>query len=144
MICHILTMGIPEPLQRILENAAREEKLLLFSLPDMETAERLLVHGKPGVVIVDLELFTQSAPDFLGKIRRQSPCIIVLGHCGNKLQPAGGRRDRPVPILPDAASHTLGDHGSGVVIGPGHREVSSKVQKEVQHSHNLQGIVQIL
>ena len=41
MICHILTMGIPEPLQRILENAAREEKLLLFSLPDMETAERL-------------------------------------------------------------------------------------------------------
>ena len=82
MICHILTMGIPEPLQSILENVAREEKLLLLSLPGTETAEWLLVHGKPGVVIVDLELFTQSAPDFLGKIRRQSPCIIVLGHVG--------------------------------------------------------------
>lgn len=65
MTCHILTIGIPEPLQSILENAAREEKLLLLSLPGTETAERLLVHGKPAVVIVDLELFTQSAPGFL-------------------------------------------------------------------------------
>ena len=82
MICHILTMGIPEPLQSILENVAREEKLLLLSLPGTETAEWLLVHGKPGVVIADLELFTQSAPGLLWEIRRQSPCVIVLGHVG--------------------------------------------------------------
>ncbi len=36
----------------------------------------------PPILMIAIELFTQSAPGLLWEIRRQSPCVIVLGHVG--------------------------------------------------------------
>ena len=81
---HILTIGIRDSLLNALENTVQREQVRITSPSGTETAEWLLVHRRFAVIIVDLNLFAQAAPDLLNAIRRQDSYVIVLGNAGTK------------------------------------------------------------
>ncbi|WP_322203216.1 hypothetical protein [Acutalibacter intestini] len=61
----------------------RQEKRKPLDSPSIETAEQLLAQHRFAVILVDLELFAQAAPEFPYGFRR-SPYVIVLGNAGTK------------------------------------------------------------
>lgn len=81
---HILTIGIRASLLNALEKTAPKDKVQIIFSPDMNITERLLAHRGFAVIIVDLNLFAQAAPDLLNAIRQQDSYVIVLGNAGTK------------------------------------------------------------
>ena len=81
---HILTIGIRASLLNALEKTAPKDQVQIIFSPDMNITERLLAHRGFAVIIVDLNLFAQAAPDLLNAIRQQDSYVIVLGNAGTK------------------------------------------------------------
>jgi len=88
---HILTVGIRDSLRNALENTAHKGKIQIISSPSIKTAVQLLAQQRFAVILVDLELFVQVAPDFPYGSGRQSPLCYRAGQCRDKICPEGGR-----------------------------------------------------